>query len=121
MGVRIRSTVADQYAYFRMPVSGLSSFTVRSSRNGAGSVLWTTPTVTQPDATNMPTVYALLLDEQVTLAVGNITEALFIQVDSSGQPSAYIEVELFVDDLSHVLGTAIAEGGSAPGGGPIGY
>jgi hypothetical protein len=104
-----------------MPVSGLSSFTVRSSRNGGSGVLWTTPTISQPDATNMPTVYALLLDEQVTLGSGNITEAVFIQIESDGQPTQYVEVELFVDDLSHVLGAPIQEGGAAPGGGPIGY
>jgi hypothetical protein len=123
MPQRLRNGVLDQYVYFRMPVSGLSGFDVWYTRNGAGAVQMTTPTISQPSAANMPTVYALLLDESgiVTMAGGNICEQVLLQVSLAGQPTQFIDVELYVDDLSHVLGSPIAEGGSAPGGGPIGY
>jgi hypothetical protein len=123
MTQRLRSGVVDQVVYFRMPSPGLSGFAVWYTRNGGNAVQMTTPAISQPSAANMPTVYALLADEVdlVTMSGGNICEQVLVQVSLAGQPTQFIELELYVDDLSHVLGSAIAEGGVAPGGGPIGY
>jgi hypothetical protein len=67
--MRIPSGVTDQYIYFvgtlaGSRVTGLSSFTVYRSRNGAAASVMTTPTINETDSTNMPGVYELLLDEE---------------------------------------------------------
>ena len=76
---RIASGITDQGFYFvgvdatdfTTRETGLSSFTVVRSRNGAADVTMTTPTITQIDATTMPGVYWLLCDEDTTLDAGD--------------------------------------------------
>lgn len=64
--------VAVDSADLKTRETGLSSFTVQYSVNGAAEVAVTTPTVSEIDATNMPGVYALDIDEagMVALAAG---------------------------------------------------
>jgi hypothetical protein len=84
----IRSAEVDQYTYFVAvdPTdkvtreTGLSSFTVQRSRKGAAEVAYTTPTTTEIDATNMPGVYGLLLDEDTTLDAGDDSQNMTLHI-----------------------------------------
>jgi hypothetical protein len=76
-------------------VTGLSSFTVYRSRNGGTPAAMTTPTVTELDATNMPGVYALLLDEDTTLTAGRDTEELALHIAATGMLDVTRTVELY--------------------------
>lgn len=51
------------------PITALTGFVVYRSRNGGTPVLWTTPTITEADATNTPGLYHLLLDEDTTISL----------------------------------------------------
>ena len=55
----------------------------------------TTPTINEIDSTNMPGVYWLLLDEDMSIAAGNITEQMAFWVTHAGIPAIFLEVELF--------------------------
>ena len=52
-------------------LTGLSSFTVYRSRNGGAATAYTTPTVAELDAVNMPGLYSLAIDEDTTIASGS--------------------------------------------------
>lgn len=88
----IYSGVSDQYVYFKMvdatdhvtAETGLSSFTVERSRNGATGTAWTTPTVVEIDATNAPGVYALLFDEDTTITSGDISQNMVLGIAATG-------------------------------------
>ena len=107
----IKSGTVDQYVYFEAP-PGLGTWTVYGSKNGAAAAAFTTPTINETDATNMAGVYELLLDEQTTLAVSNVTESLALRITAAGWSGTTIFVTLFDNlpaDLNQVLGTDIAE------------
>ena len=90
----IKSGVVDQFIYFDAPPS-LSNFVVYGSLDGAAAASFTTPTVNETDATNMPGVYELLLDEQTTIAVGNTTEILKLYISADGWAGKSIDLVLF--------------------------
>jgi hypothetical protein len=60
--------------------TGLSSFTVYRSRNGAAEAAYTTPTVVETDVTNVPGQYWLLIDEDTTIASGNDFESYVVRI-----------------------------------------
>lgn len=76
---RIASGVVDQGFYFvavdatdlKTRETGLTSFTVYRERNNGTAAAMTTPTVTEVDATNLPGVYFLLCDEDMTIDAGD--------------------------------------------------
>lgn len=88
MSLRIPSGVTDQVFYFvavdstdlKTRETGLTTFTVYRSRNGSAAVAYTTPTVTEVSLANMPGVYKLLLDEDMTIASGNDDEEICIHI-----------------------------------------
>lgn len=90
--MRIPSGVTDQVIYFVAVDStdfttretGLSSFTVYRSRNGGAAAAFTTPTVTEVDATNMPGVYKLLLDEDMTIDSGDDAQEYVVHITHAG-------------------------------------
>jgi hypothetical protein len=106
--VRIPSGKTDQSVYFvaldatdRVTrETGLSSFTVYRSRNGAAEVQYTTPTVAEIDATNMPGVYALLIDEDTTIAVGSDSEEYCVHVTHAGMAPVTRTIELYRRDTT---------------------
>ncbi len=89
---QITSGVTDQGFYFvgldstdlTTRETGLSSFTVVRSRNGAADASMTTPTITELDNTTMPGVYFLLCDEDTTLASGNDEEEMCFHITHAG-------------------------------------
>ena len=93
--MRIASGTTDQYVYFNTGQVGLSSFTVYRSRNGATAVAMTTPTINETDATNMPGVYELLLDEDMSIGVDNVTEQMVFWITHAGMSPVMITIELF--------------------------
>jgi len=101
--MRIPSGTTDQYIYFVAVDStdftsretGFSSFTVYRSRNGAASSVMTTPTINETDVTNMPGVYELLLDEDMTLAAGNDSEEMVFHITHAGMAPVTRTIELY--------------------------
>lgn len=100
--MRIPSGVTDQYIYFIAldPVTGdretgLSGFTVYRSRDGGAATAYTTPTVNETDATNMPGVYELLVDEDTTIAAGNDSEAYVLHITHASMLPVTREIELY--------------------------
>jgi len=106
--MRFPSGVTDQYLYFVAVDStdfttretGLSSFTVYRSRNGAAAAAMTTPTVNETDVTNMPGVYELLLDEDMTVAAGNDSEAMAFHITKAGMAPVTLQIELYREKIT---------------------
>lgn len=101
--MKIPSGVTDQYVYFVAVDSidyvtretGLSSFTVYRSRNGGASAAMTTPTINETDSTNMPGVYELLLDEDMTLDSGDQSQAMVFHITATGMAPVTLQIELY--------------------------
>lgn len=101
--MRIASGTTDQYIYFVAVdatdfvtrETGLSSFTVYRSRDGGTAAAMTTPTINETDATNMPGVYELLLDEDTTVAAGNDTEEMALHITHAGMAPVTRTIELY--------------------------
>lgn len=101
--MRIPSGVTDQYIYFvavdatdfTTRETAQSSYTVYRSRNGAASAAMTTPTINETDVTNMPGVYELLLDEDMTIAAGNDSEEMVFHITHTGMHPVTRTIELY--------------------------
>jgi len=101
--MRIPSGTTDQYMYFvavdatdlKTRETGLSSFTVYRSRNGAAAAAMTTPTVNETDTTNMPGVYELLLDEDMTIGSGNDSEEMVFHITQASMAPVTRTIELY--------------------------
>lgn len=101
--MRYQSGVTDQYIYFvavdstdlKTRETGLSSFTVYRSRDGGAAVAYTTPTVNETDTTNMPGVYELLLDEDMTIGAGNDSEAVVLHITQAAMAPVTLTYELY--------------------------
>ncbi len=101
--MRIPSGVTDQYVYFvavdatdlTTRETGLSSWTVYRSRNGGAAAAMTTPTINETDATNMPGVYELLLDEDMTIGSGNDSEEMAFHITHAGMHPVTRTIELY--------------------------
>ena len=114
--MRIPSGVTDQYIYFVAVDStdfstretGLSSFTVYRSRNGAAAAAMTTPTINETDSSNMPGVYELLLDEDMTIGSGNDSEEMVFHITATGMAPVTRTIELYRPKITagNTLGVA---------------
>lgn len=101
--MRIPSGTTDQYVYFvavdatdfTTRETGLASFTVYRSRNGGAAAAFTTPTINEVDATNMPGVYELLVDEDTTIGAGNTEEELVLHITHAGMAPVTRAITLF--------------------------
>lgn len=101
--MRIPSGVVDQYIYFvavdatdlKTRETGLSAFTVRRSRNGGASAAYTTPTINETDTTNMPGVYELLLDEDMTIDAGDDSQEVCLHITCTGMAPVTRVFELY--------------------------
>lgn len=106
--MRIPSGKTDQYVYFvavdatdlKTREPGLSGFTVYRSRNGAAEVAYTTPTITEIDATNMPGVYALLVDEDTTIGSSSDSEQYCLHFVHASMASVTLVIELYRRDTT---------------------
>jgi len=101
--MRYASGVTDQYLYFvavdatdlKTRETGLSSFTVYRSRNGGAAAAYTTPTINETDSTNMPGVYELLLDEDMTIDSGDETQEVCLHITHAGMAPVTRVFELY--------------------------
>ena len=113
--MRIPTGSIDRYIYFvavdstdlKTRETGLTTFTVYGSLNGGAPAAFTTPTVNETDATNMPGVYELLLDEYTTLSAGNDAEELCLHITQADMAPVTRVVEIYrpetTEGLTHVL------------------
>lgn len=98
----IASGVTDQYIYFlgvdsvdlQTPETGLSGFSVSRSRNGGTLTAMTTPTVSHLGNG----LYRLLLDEDMTIGAGNITESMAFYITATGMKPVYKSIVLYNAD-----------------------
>ena len=101
--MRIPSGVTDQYIYFVAVDStdfttretSLTGFTVYRSRNGGTATAYTTPTINETDDVNMPGVYELLLDEDMTLTAGNDSEEVCLHITHGSMAPVTRTFELY--------------------------
>jgi hypothetical protein len=101
--MRIPSGVTDQVIYFvavdstdlKTRETGLTTFTVYRSRNGGAAAAFTTPTVTEVDATNMPGVYKLLLDEDMTIDAGDDSQEYCVHITQAAMAPVTRTFELY--------------------------
>lgn len=101
--MRIPSGTADQPIYFLAvdatdgftPETGLTTWTVYRARNGAAAVAMTTPTIVEVDAVNMPGVYTLLLDENMTIDAGDDSQQMVFHIGHAGMRPVVEKIELY--------------------------
>jgi hypothetical protein len=101
--MRIPSGKTDQSIYFvavdatdlKTREVGLTGFAVYRSRNGGAPVAYTTPTVTELSAANMPGVYGLLVDEDTTLAASSDSEEYAVHITQASMAPVTRTVELY--------------------------
>ena len=101
--MRIPSGVTDQVMVFvavdstdlKTRETGLTTFTVYRSRNGGTATVMTTPTVAELDATNMPGVYTLLMDEDMTLTAGNDSEEMAYHITQAAMADVTRTIEIY--------------------------
>lgn len=101
--MRVPTGSSDRYLYFvavdsvdlKTRETALGSFSAFYSLNGAAEVQYTTPTVTEIDATNMPGVYALLLDEGNTINASHDEAEMCIHITQASMAPVTRTYELF--------------------------
>lgn len=116
--MRMPSGVVDQVIYFVAVdatdfvtrETGLSSFTVYRSRNGGAATAFTTPTVTEVSAANMPGVYKLLLDEDMDIDSGDDSQEFCVHITHAGMAPVTRTFELYRPKAT--LGRTLAAGGT---------
>ena len=116
--MRIPSGVTDQFIYFvavdstdlKTRETGLTTFTVYRSRNGATAVLMTTPTVAETDSTNMPGVYDLLLDEDMSIGSGNQSEEMVFHITQAAMAPVTRTIELYRSTITPGETLTVASG-----------
>lgn len=105
---RFPSGTTDQYVYFvavdstdlKTRETGLTSFTVYRARNGAAAAAYTTPTVAEVSSANMPGVYSLLLDEDMTIGSGNKSEETVLHITQAAMAPVTLVYELYRPDVT---------------------
>ena len=101
--MRFASGVTDEFLYFvavdsvdlKTRETGLTGFTVYRSRNGGTATVFTTPTVAELSAANMPGVYSLLLDEDMTIDAGDETQEMCFHVTQASMAPVTRTIELY--------------------------
>src|SRR3989304_1706193 len=101
--MRILSGVLDQVIFFvavdatdlKTRETGLATFTVYRARDTGAATIFTTPTVAELSAANMPGVYSLLLDEDMTITAGNDSEEMVFHITHAGMAPVTRTIELY--------------------------
>lgn len=106
--MRIPSGKIDQNIFFvavdatdlKTRKTGLTSFTVYRSRNGGTATIYTTPTIVELSAANMPGVYCLLVDEDTTIASTSDAEEQVLHITQASMAPVTRVIELFRRDTT---------------------
>lgn len=101
--MRMQSGITDQYIYFVAVdatdyvtrETGLATFTVYRSRNGGVATAYTTPTIAELSAANMPGVYSFLLDEDMTIDTGDDSQEMIFHITHAGMAPVTRTIELY--------------------------
>ena len=125
MAIRIPSGVLDQVIFFvavdatdlKTRETGLITFTVYRVRDTGAATLYTTPTVAELSAANMPGVYSLLLDEDMTIAAGNDSEAMVFHITQASMAPVTLEIELYRPKIT--AGNTLTVGADGFGGADV--
>lgn len=118
--MRIPSGKVDQAIYFialssadlATRLTGLTTFTVYRSRNNGAATLYTTPTVTELSAANMPGVYSLLIDEDTTIASTSDSEEYCVHITQASMAPVSRTIELYRRDTTSGNTAAVDSGGA---------
>lgn len=121
--MKIASGVTDQFIYFvavdltdlKTRETGLTGFTVRRSRNGGASVAFTTPTINETDSANMPGVYELLLDEDMTIDAGDETQEYCLHITQASMTPVTRTFELYRPKITAGNTLGVASDGDVSG------
>lgn len=89
------SFVAVDVTDLKTRETGLTGFTVYRSRNGGAATAYTTPTVAELSAANMPGVYVLTIDEDTTITAGVDEEEYVVHITQASMAPVTRAVELF--------------------------
>ena len=106
--MRIPSGKTDQLIFFvavdstdlKTRETGLTTFTVYRSRNGGAATIYTTPTVAELSAANMPGVYSLAIDEDTTIAAGSDSEEYCVHITQAAMAPVTRSIELYRRDTT---------------------
>lgn len=101
--MRIPSGTTDQVIFFvavdatdlKTRETGLTTFTVYRARDTNAAAAMTTPTVAELSAANMPGVYSLLLDEDMTITSGNDSEEMVFHITQASMAPVTRSIELY--------------------------
>lgn len=123
--MRIPSGTTNRYIYFvavdptdkTTRETGLSSFTVYYEINNGTATAMTTPTVTECDATNMPGVYTLLIDESgmTTLTAGHDTAELALHITQASMEPVTRVIEIYRPETTEGNTLGVASTGDISG------
>jgi len=99
----MQSGITDQYIYFVAVDStdyvtrktGLTAFTVYRSRNNGAATAYTSPTIAEVSAANMPGVYTLLLDEDMTIDAGDDSQEICYHITCATMAPITRTIELY--------------------------
>ena len=116
--MRIPSGKTDQAIYFVAVDStdyvtretGLTGFTVYRSRNAGTATTYTTPTVTELSSANMPGVYALLVDEDTTIASTSDSEEYAVHITQASMAPVTRTIELYRRDTTSGQTATVSSG-----------
>lgn len=106
--MRIPNGKTDQLIFFvavdatdlKTRKTGLTTFTVYRSRNGGTATVYTTPTVAELSAANMPGVYSLAIDEDTTIASTSDAEEYAVHITQASMAPVTRVIELFRRDTT---------------------
>jgi hypothetical protein len=76
-------------------VTGLTGFTVYRSRNGGTATAYTTPTIAEASAANMPGLYWLTVDEDTTIDAGADEQEYVVHITHASMEPVTRAVELY--------------------------
>lgn len=106
--MRIPSGKVDQLIFFvaldatdlKTRKTGLTTFTVYRSRNGGTPTVYTTPTVAELSASNMPGVYSLTIDEDTTVASTSDSEEYCVHITQASMAPVTRTIEIYRRDTT---------------------
>src|SRR3990167_7979667 len=119
--MRIPSGTTDQVIFFvavdvtdlKTRETGLTTFTVYRARDTGTATAMTTPTVAELSAANMPGVYSLLLDEDMTIGAGNDSEEMVFHITQASMAPVTRSIELYRPKLTVGTTLDVSAGGEA--------
>jgi hypothetical protein len=96
--LRVKSGTTDQRVYFVAP-AGASGFAVRRKRGTNASAPMTISGSDVEVDPSIPTLFSLLMDEDMTITAGKLTEIMAFYITGAGMQAQTVQVELIADQI----------------------